>query len=196
VYLPIKKIGRQFEHNHVDPEECLRNFIGDIDYDYEAFWEKVKTNLQAGRIRLLFVADEIPAELRRIVEFLNKNMPTVEVLAVEMKQYVDSDKKLTTLVPRVVGQTAETQRYKSINATTSKKLDEESFFSAISVLGEQQYATALKIYEWANRNVKWGSASSSPLDSARRPPSLSMQREKWKLTFLLMIEGYRSTKKI
>ncbi len=41
-----------------------------------------------GRIRLVFVADEIPATLQRLVEFLNEQMPTVEVLAVEIRQRI------------------------------------------------------------------------------------------------------------
>ncbi len=40
----------------------------------ETFWANVKTNLQAGKVRTLFVADEIPSESRRIVEFLNEQM--------------------------------------------------------------------------------------------------------------------------
>ena len=47
----------------------------------------MKTNLQAGKIRLIFVADVIPSELRRIVEFLNQQMDPGEVLAVEIRQY-------------------------------------------------------------------------------------------------------------
>ena len=74
------------------------------------FWSKVKTNLQAGRIRLVFVADEIPRELRRIVEFLNEQMDPAEVLAVEIKQFAGEGVK--TLVPRVIGQTAEAQQKK------------------------------------------------------------------------------------
>jgi hypothetical protein len=54
----------------------------------ETFWAMVKTNLQAGRVRLIFVADVIPPELRRIVEFLNAQMDPAEVLALEIKQYV------------------------------------------------------------------------------------------------------------
>lgn len=54
----------------------------------DAFWDQVRTNLQAGKIRLLFVADEIPLELRRVVEFLNTYMTPVEVLAIEVHQYV------------------------------------------------------------------------------------------------------------
>jgi hypothetical protein len=51
----------------------------------EEFWRQVKTNLQATKIRLLFVADIIPLELRRIVEFLNEQMDPAEVLAVELR---------------------------------------------------------------------------------------------------------------
>ncbi len=47
---------------------------------------------------MLFVADEIPFQLRRIVEFLNAQMSEAEVLAViEVKQYVGQG--LQTLVP-------------------------------------------------------------------------------------------------
>src|SRR5215470_6528724 len=73
---------------------------------FDDFWLRVKTNLQAGRVRMVFVADVIPAELRRIVEFLNGQMDPAEVLAVEIKQFVGQG-NLKTLVPRVIGQTAE-----------------------------------------------------------------------------------------
>ena len=41
---------------------------------------------EPSEIALSFVADEIPSELRRIVEFLNQQMDPAEVLAVEIKQ--------------------------------------------------------------------------------------------------------------
>jgi hypothetical protein len=56
--------------------------------DPDAFWLDAKTNLQAGRIRLIFVADQIPAELQRIVEFLNGPMDPAEVYAIAIPQYV------------------------------------------------------------------------------------------------------------
>ena len=37
----------------------------DEEPDINDFWEEVATNLAANRLRLLFVADEIPAELER-----------------------------------------------------------------------------------------------------------------------------------
>ncbi len=36
------------------------------------FWELTKTNLKAGKIRMLIIADSIPKELQRINEFLNE----------------------------------------------------------------------------------------------------------------------------
>ena len=59
--------------------------------DPNAFWLDAKTNLQASRIRLIFVADEIPAELQRIVEFLNGQMDPAEVYAIAIPQYVARD---------------------------------------------------------------------------------------------------------
>ena len=72
--------------------------------DEDTFWQKVATNLAAKRLRLLFVADEIPDSLERVVEFLNAQMPNIEVLAVEIKQF--RGKSSQTLVPRVLGRTA------------------------------------------------------------------------------------------
>lgn len=37
---------------------------------------------------MIFVADRIPTELQTAVEFLNEHMDRVDVLAVEVKQYV------------------------------------------------------------------------------------------------------------
>ena len=67
------------------------------------FWGDVKTNLQAGRIRLVFVADSIPKELQRIVEFLNRQMDPAEVFAVGVRRFGGDGAQ--TLVPRVLGQT-------------------------------------------------------------------------------------------
>ena len=51
----------------------------------------------------MFVADEISIELRRVVDFMNRQIDSAEVLAGEIKQYVGGESKV--LVPRVMGQT-------------------------------------------------------------------------------------------
>ena len=102
-------IRRQFEAGRGDDaDEVLRGFLQpDDDVALEAvvegFWERLATNLAAKRVRLLFVADRIPDELARVVEFLNEQMPGIEVLAVEIKQFRGAD--LRTLVPQVIGRT-------------------------------------------------------------------------------------------
>ena len=69
----------------------------------DAFWDSAETYLAANRLRLLFVADEIPAELERVVRFLNEQTrDNLEVLAVEVKQYPGQFGQ--ALVSRVIGQ--------------------------------------------------------------------------------------------
>lgn len=57
------------QRNRVDPAEKLKDFLGD-DIDAEDFWDLANRNLQDRKLRLMFVADVIPTELQRIVEFL------------------------------------------------------------------------------------------------------------------------------
>ncbi len=83
-----------------DPEEELLRHLADPESDPERFWQAVKTNLRAGRIRLMFVADRIPPELQRIVEFLSRQMHPAEVLALEVKQYTGQGQR--ALVSRLV----------------------------------------------------------------------------------------------
>jgi len=122
------------------------------------FWEHVKTNLHAGRIRMLFVADEIPGELSRVVEFLNEQMDPAQVLAVEIRQFVGSG--LKTLVPRVIGQTSEAQGRKQASARETRQWDEPSFMEALGgSKGEEAVQVARHLLDWARRvsdYVWWG----------------------------------------
>jgi hypothetical protein len=97
------------EKKNIDPEQNIRNQLG-TDAESEMLWQHVKTNLEAGRIRMLFVADRIPAELRRIVEFLNQQMSPAEILALELRQFVGEGIK--TIVPMVYGQTEKAKQKK------------------------------------------------------------------------------------
>lgn len=94
----------------IDPVDALAGHLGG-DQDFDGFWAKVAANLEAGRIRLLFVADRVPPELRKIVEFLNLQMRPAEVLAVELRQY--QGEGLRTLVPIVIGQSQQAREQKA-----------------------------------------------------------------------------------
>ena len=100
----VGDIRQAFEERAADPDAELAKLLQE-EPDVEKFWQDVETNLRASRIRLLFVADGIPDELTRVVEFLNEQMPGIEVLAVEIKQFKGDTG--STLVPRVIGRTSE-----------------------------------------------------------------------------------------
>ena len=105
-------VRRAFEEDAakrgIEPIEELSNLLAhDDEQDEEEwvseFWERVATNLAANRMRLLFVADEIPLELERVVKFLNEQTrDNLEVLAIEVKQY--PGRFGDALVSRVIGQ--------------------------------------------------------------------------------------------
>jgi hypothetical protein len=101
-----------------DPTDALQAAFPDVE-DPEEYWTDVQTNLRAGRMRLVFVADAIPPHLRRIIEFLNAQLRYADVIAVEVKQYVDERGEVQTLVPRVVGQT-EASRLAKAEATSEQ----------------------------------------------------------------------------
>lgn len=152
VYWSVESLKTAFEkrceaENKIADQE-LANLIG-LETEAEEFWQKVKTNLQAGRIRMLFVADEIPVELRRIVEFLNEQLDPAEVLAIEIKQFISNDSKTKTLVPNVLGQTAESQTRKAISSNEKRKWDEISFFQEIENRSKPEAEIARKILAWA-----------------------------------------------
>lgn len=163
VYWPIETLQALFEAQcqrcGVDPDQELENFL-EPEQDTQSFWQQAKTNLQAGKVRLLFVADEIPAELRRIVEFLNQQMDPAEVLAIEIKRY--SGPGVSTLVPVVVGQTvAAQQRRAGLRATTAKRQwDEPSFFQELhATRTAPEVEVARRLLDWARIHVtqiRWG----------------------------------------
>lgn len=163
-YWSVDTIRKSFELNcqkqGVSPDEKILNKF-EIQL-VEDFWLKVKSNLENGKLRLLLVADEIPFELKTIVEFLNEKMNDIEVLAVEIKQYIGRGNK--TLVPRVIGQTTRNQIRKE-GVRLSKQWDEEIFFKELeNKLGSEIRLVAEKIYHWAKKNnldIIWGSGSSN-----------------------------------
>ena len=73
--------------------------------DVDTFWDTVNDNLSEGKMRLIFAADEIPRELKRIIEFLNDQMNKTEVLGVEIRQFRSDGEGMKVFAPQVVGLT-------------------------------------------------------------------------------------------
>jgi len=121
----------------------------------DGFWDAVGVNLREGRIRLVFVADEIPSTLQRLVEFLNEQMPRVEVLAVEIRQYRTADSSSGALVPRVVGQTSRAQAVKERPASPARRparWTSGEVLDCISETGQDAAAVATLVCNWAEQH--------------------------------------------
>jgi hypothetical protein len=116
--------------------------------DTEAYWQDVDTNLKAERLRLVFVSDRIGSELRSIIEFLNRQMTATEVVAIEVKQYTDADGQHQTIVPRLVGDTAEARAVKRAGPR-GDRLDHDQVIAALSEHSEAAANAADAILRWA-----------------------------------------------
>jgi hypothetical protein len=175
VYWSAERIRASFEERcraqGNDPNLEVGELVQEQETDVEAFWARVGENLSIGKMRLLFVADEMPTHLLRVVEFLNKYMSPVEVLAVEIKQFEGSN--LKTLVPRVLGQTVQTQQKSTAttSSTSSKRhQNAETFFAELAEARPPDEVSAVaRFYEWAKEHgieCRWGTSqvgSMSPI---------------------------------
>ncbi len=151
LHWPVEELRGRFEIRCEEAgrntTDVLRDELG-VDPDSDAFWARVKSNLQAGRIRMLFVADRIPPELRKVVEFMNVQIRPAEVLAVELRQYQGGG--LRTLAPIVLGQTQEAIEQKSGAGAKPRRLwDEPRVLEALSAAGDAAVAaTATALIAW------------------------------------------------
>ena len=127
-YWPVAELRADFESGcasrNLEPDVLLEaiSAVGDA----EEFWTQVEQNLRAGRVRMVFVADRLPDELVRGIEFLNEQMSPAEVLGVEVQQFTDGDTRV--LVPRLVGATATAKAAKE--RTTGTAWNELSMLAA------------------------------------------------------------------
>jgi hypothetical protein len=155
VYWPVDSLKVDFEAtcqgNGTTPAEALSGLLGP-EPDIDDFWLRVKTNLAASRIRLLFVSDAIPSELRRIIEFLNNNMDPTEVLGLELRQF--QGRGLRTMVPLVVGQTQEAVQRRNPTSRPVRNWDENSFFAELGTrASEGELQAARRVVNWMNEKA-------------------------------------------
>lgn len=165
-YLPDNTVRELFtatcEAAGEDADVKLAEFIAG-SMEASAFWEAVQTNLRQGRVRLVFVADLIPPELQRIVEFLNEQMSTAEVLAVEIRQYAGEG--FSTHIPRVIGQTAAARERTQQTSARGKWTETDFFTAARDALSDEQTRAITSLHDFAKRQGAttddWGSGNRS-----------------------------------
>ena len=157
------RFGESCERAGREPGAVLGGLIGS-DADPEAFWTAVRSNLMLGRIRLLFVADRIPVELRRIVEFLNRQMQPAEVLAIELRQY--EGQGLKTLVPIVLGQTQDSAQKKAPPNRSSmpkRDWDECAILADMETRAPMAVPAATAVMDWIRRRADRVQFNSNPV---------------------------------
>lgn len=151
-YWSINELRHAFATTHArvskNTAEALRVKLGD-ELDEEAFWSSVEHNLRSGRVRLIFLVDEMPPELLRIVEFLAKQLRTAEVYAVEVRQHVGSSGQV--LATSILGRTQNDEQKVSAGRSKTSQTEEEWFVVFRERQGERATATARKIQGWAEQ---------------------------------------------
>ncbi len=149
--------------------EALASALG-VD-DPDGFWQRVATNLEAERFRLIFVSDVIGPELRRIIEFLNGQMTRTEVLAIEVKQYTDAAGKQQTIVPRLIGDTTEARVTKG-SGVSPFLLDRDRLVAALAHQSPEAASAAEAILDWAEQQprleVHWTKAADLSVGDTQR----------------------------
>jgi len=143
------------QHRGQALDEQIVDLLGDDEASIEDYWDAVEANLRAHRVRLVFVADSTPKELRRLVEFLNEEMTNVSVLAVEVKQYQRQvGEGQSALVPRVVGLT-EAAREKSSRPGRTR-ITQSEFLAGCKPLGRRFFQRVIDLAQARGHIVYWG----------------------------------------
>jgi hypothetical protein len=178
-YWPMAELRSAFEARldaeGRDAEAWLSEHLG-VE-DMVDFWQRVETNLRAGRLRLVFVADRLPTELVRIIEFLNEQMQATEVLGVELRQFRGSGPH-RAFVPSVVGRTTRALDAKT-PAGSAGRWDRASFLEAARERrSPDEVALIERLFEHLQRRggfPRWGGGVTPgmsgwyPVDGVPRP---------------------------
>jgi hypothetical protein len=93
--------------------------------DEDQLWSSVQAQIDAGHIRLLFVADQLSPTLVRVIEFLNRQLRSAEVLGVEVVRHAGSGHEVVVYQPVVRGRSSsEAQRKAPALRRTREEFDQ------------------------------------------------------------------------
>jgi len=140
-------------------DQEIEELLATTDAPIEDYWQRVEDNLHDHRVRLVFVSDRTPKELRRLVEFLNEEMTNVELLAVEIKQYKTGDNRdQKALVPRVVGLTESARAAKKRSTEQKPQLTRTEYLERCPSEIRSFYQRVIDLAEERGHLISWGTA--------------------------------------
>lgn len=162
------------EKNGISLEEEINRLQPDEPESVDSFFQHVQNNLREGQVRLVFFMEEAPAELKSVVDFLNKQMERAEVLLVEARQYEQKGIKIVT--PILFGYTEEARQVKkTVSVTTGqrRRWDKESFFQdARERLTEEQVNSIKQLLDKSQDlkcELSWGTGKTAGSFSVKWP---------------------------
>lgn len=147
-FLAPKALRASFEGEHPDSSELIKERLG-REIKPDGLWAAFESNLTAGNLRMVFLADQIPTELLTLIEFLNEQFSSIDVYGIEVVTFQSDDQRV--IRTRKVGQT-QTARARKQTRTT-REWDRESWLADLSERSSPEaVAVAERIFEYADRN--------------------------------------------
>ncbi|MGD1108420.1 MAG: hypothetical protein ABR865_15365 [Terracidiphilus sp.] len=157
-------------------DESFRVVQSQFGDSAENFFKEVERKLKASEIRVVFFLEQAPVELKKLVEFMNKQMGAVEVLLVEAKQY--SANGFRVVVPTLFGFTEQIREIKR-EATIRQgrqpvATDWESFQKNAEQRGleEETISAIRKVYDVCKSlqaDIAWGRGTATGSFSPKWP---------------------------
>ncbi len=144
-------------------EDAFRTLQSVIADSADAFFKEVERHLKTAEVRIVFFLEQAPVELKRLVEFLNAQMASVEVLLVEARQYIANGIRI--VVPTVFGFTEQIREIKRAIATDRDRkavaFDWDSYRANAEQKGldQQSIAAIQKLYNLCKSlqaDISWG----------------------------------------
>jgi len=157
-------------------DELFQKLNSEVADSTTAFFEKVERRLQDGKIRIVFFLEQAPSELKRLVEFLNKQMTLSEVLLVEARQYTGAGVKI--VVPKLFGFTEQARAIRRAAAAAGAGMPVASDWESFAVnarskgMDEPSIGALRKIYDTCKRlgaDISWGRGTTTASLSPKWP---------------------------
>jgi len=175
----VDGVRERLAQTHEDVDAAIAHLLGEPELfeadtnATEVLWRNVERNLQAGAIRMVFVADRLPHELRRIIEFLNQYMNPMEIVGVQISRMRDGAKPggAEVLVTSVIGKTE--RGGKVPPPPKPPPWNKDTFFSELSnSVGEDDVGIVKRLLaccESSGGEIGWGAGATTGRFSSRWP---------------------------
>jgi hypothetical protein len=148
------------QHIHTRTGQSLISLMqahtnNDPAWDEETFRANIESTLAQGNFILVIAVNEINDELHRIIRFINSSgISGFSFAALEMRRFQKSTTEM--LVPHVFGPAPISSPPPK---PSTRKWNEQDFFTALQETHPDEVVVARKILEWASRRVSriwWG----------------------------------------